>query len=221
MWCYQPYDEAPPVVGPLPAAAAGHVTFVCLNNPGKVSPATLVMWSEILRVETDARLVLLTSPDAERAAQLRRYFGERGIAPERIELVERVPLREYLAIYSRCDVALDTFPYTGGTTSCDALWMGVPVVSLATNRPFGRSGVSILANLGLADLVATTREQYVAKAIALARDRPRLARLRGQLRSRMHASPLTDEVQFARDFEAALRGVWESRTGATNTGAAS
>ena len=218
MWCYRPYDEAP-AVGPLPAAGA-HVTFVCLNNPGKVSPATLAMWSDILRVETDARLVLLTSPDAERAAQLQRYFVERGIASERIELVERVPLREYLAIYSRADVALDTFPYTGGTTSCDALWMGVPVVSLATHRPFGRSSASILANLGLADLVATTREQYVAKAIALARDRPRLARLRAQLRSRMHASPLTDEVQFARDFEAALHGMWASCAGGTNAGAA-
>jgi predicted O-linked N-acetylglucosamine transferase (SPINDLY family) len=168
------------------------------------------MWSEILRAVADARLILLTSPDAGRAAQLHRYFAELGIASERIELVERVPLREYLAMYSRADIALDTFPYTGGTTTCDALWMGVPVVSLATNRPFGRSGASVLANVGLADLVAVTSEQYVATAIALARDRPRLARLRAELRSRMRASPLTDAAQFARDFEVALRAMWQA-----------
>src|SRR6185295_9746706 len=98
---------------------------------------------------------------------------------------------QYLAIYSRADIALDTYPYTGGTTTCDALWMGVPVVSLAADRPFGRSGASILANVGLTELVAATAEEYVAKAVELAQDGQRLARLRAELRSRMRESPLT------------------------------
>ena len=220
LWCYRPYTEAPEV-SPLPAMGSPHVTFVCLNNPGKVSPAALAMWSDILRDVADARLILLTSPDAERAAQLRRYFDRRGIAAARIELVERMPLRDYLALYSRADIALDTFPYTGGTTTCDAAWMGVPVVSLATNRAFGRSGASILANLGLSELIATTPEHCVATAIALARDRAALARLRSELRSRMRASPITDSTQFAREFESALQAMWETRAGAADRGAAS
>jgi len=220
LWCYRPYPEAP-AVAPPPVAGTGYITFACLNNPGKVSPDALAMWAEILGGIPDARLILLTSPHAGRVEQLGRYFDERGIAPPRIEFVARMPLTEYLALYSRADIALDTHPYTGGTTTCDSLWMGVPVVSQAGTRPFTRSGASILANLGLGDLVATSPEQYVATAIALAQDRPRLAGLRAGLRSRMLASPLTDAAQFARDFEAALRVIWETRAGAAVQGATS
>jgi predicted O-linked N-acetylglucosamine transferase (SPINDLY family) len=161
-----------------------------------------------------SRLLLLTSPDAGRVEALRRYFGRAGIAAERIELVSRIPLVEYLRLYARIDIALDTWPYTGGTTTCDALWMGTPVVSLASDRPFARSGASILAQLGLADLVASTRAHYVSIAGALATDRQRLGRLRAELRPRMAASALTDAAGFARDFEAALRGMWDARAAA-------
>lgn len=219
LWCYRPYPEAPDV-GSSPAAAAGHVTFACLNNPGKLSPATLAAWSAILRAVPDARLMLLTAADAGRVEALRRHFGERGVAPARIEFVARLPLAEYLALYARADIGLDTFPYTGGTTTCDAAWMGVPVVTLAGDRPFARSGASILANLGLADLVAADVDGYVAAAVALAEDRPRLARLRAELRPRMRASPLTDAPRFARDFEAALRAMWERRAGTPAPGTA-
>lgn len=218
MWCYRPYAEAPDV-SPLPSAATGIVTFGCLNNPGKVSPTVLDAWSEILANTPQSRLLLLTSPDAGRIDELRRRFGRVTAAPDRLEFISRVPLADYLRLYSRIDVALDTWPYTGGTTSCDALWMGVPVVSLAADRPFARSGRSILAQLGLADLVASTPSHYVSIACALANDRERLAALRAALRPRMAASPLTDAVAFARDFEAALKAMWDMRHGDGPVGA--
>jgi len=213
LWCYGPYAQAPEV-GPPPHAAAGHVTFACLNNPGKVSPAALAAWRDILRALPDARLLLLTSPDAGRVEALRRFFEEGGVDARRIEQVARMPLVEYLALHARADIALDTFPYTGGATTCDACWMGVPVVTLAGNRPFARSGATILANLGLDDLIATDAAGYVAAALALARDPTRLAALRADLRARMRASPLTDARQFARDFEVALLAMHERAGGA-------
>jgi protein O-GlcNAc transferase len=210
LWCYRPYRDVPEV-GPLPAASAGHVTFVCLNNPGKVSSATLQAWVAILRKASDARLVLLTPPDETRVRELRRYFDEGGVKSSRIEFVSRMPLADYLALYARADIALDPFPYTGGASTCDAAWMGVPVVTLAGNRPFSRSGASILTSLDLASLVTADSSGYVATAVELARDRPRLTQLRAELRQRMRASPLTDETQFAHDFESTLLAMWDRR----------
>jgi protein O-GlcNAc transferase len=213
MWCYRPYAEAPDVVPP-PALASGRVTFACLNNPGKVSPSALAMWSDVLRAVPASRLILLTANDAARTAQLQREFAARGVAPERVEFVVRLPLRDYLALHSRADVALDTFPYSGGTTTCDALWMGVPVVTLAADRPFSRSGATILGNLGLGHLVAATPGQYVDSAVALAQDLTSLAALRQGMRERMRSSPLTDAAGFARDFEAALHAMRDARRAA-------
>jgi len=219
MWCYRPYANAPDVVPP-PAVNARATTFACLNNPGKVSPTVLAAWSEILRAVPESRLILLTSPEHDRVDRLRLSFDDSGIASARIEFVARMPLADYLALYGRADVALDTFPYTGGATTCDAAWMGVPTVTLAGNRPFARSGASILANLDLADHVAADPGQYVAAAIGLARDRPRLARLRAELRPRMRASALTDAPRFAREFEAALRAMVEQGAATASAGAA-
>jgi predicted O-linked N-acetylglucosamine transferase (SPINDLY family) len=212
MWCYRPYADAPPI-GPLPAAQAGHATFACLNNPGKVSPGALDAWAAILRALPGARLILLTPASPERVAALRRRFERAGVAPSRIDCVERAPLAQYLALHARVDIALDPFPYTGGVTTCDAAWMGVPVVTLAGNRPFARSGATILANLNLDELVANDVESYVAAAIGLARDRARLAEIRATLRARMQASKLTDAAAFARDFEEALAAMWEHHAG--------
>jgi len=210
IWCYRPYAEAPDV-GPLPAAQIGHVTFACLNNPGKVSPAALSAWAAILRAVPDARLVLLTPAAPERIEALERHFERESVAPSRVECAARLPLAQYLARHGEVDIALDPFPYTGGVTTCDAAWMGVPVVTLAGNRPFARSGATILANLRLGELVANDVDGYIAAAIALARDWPRLAELRATLRPRMRASKLTDACAFARDFEEALAAMWERR----------
>ena len=139
------------------------------------------------------------------------YFAQRGIAPERITLLDRQPIDQYLRTYSQADIGLDTFPCAGGTTTCDALWMGVPVVTLAGDRSFSRAGASILSNMGLADLVADTADRYVAAAVELARDRSRLQQLRSSLRARMQASPLTNAAQFARNMEAAFGAMWDRR----------
>lgn len=206
-WCYRPYPEAPEV-GPLPAASAGYITFACLNSPGKSSPATLAAWRAILRAVPDSRLILLASPDAARSDALRRYFAQDGIDAARVEIVARMPVADYLALYNRADIGLDTFPFTGGTTTCDAAWMGVPVVTLPADRPFASSGATILANLDLHELIATTAEGYVSAAVALAANVERLAQLRSGLRDRMRASPLGDAAGFARDFEGALAAIW-------------
>jgi protein O-GlcNAc transferase len=219
MWCYAPYAEALDVA-PIPSAAGDQVTFGCLNNPGKVSPTILAAWVEILLGVPGSRLLVPTSPDAGRVDALRCHFTERGVAPDRVEFLARVPLGQYLARYGRIDIALDTWPYGGGTTTCDALWMGVPVVTLASERPFARSGATILAQLGLEEFVASTPVAYVSIARDLAANRDRRVRLREGLRRRMAASDLTDARGFCRDFEAALVGMWKARVEPPEPGAA-
>jgi predicted O-linked N-acetylglucosamine transferase (SPINDLY family) len=196
-------------VSELPSQSAGHVTFACLNNPGKSSPTALSLWAGVLQAVPASRLLLLTSPHTQRVAEINTFFQVSGVDPMRIEQVARAPLSEYLSTYCRVDIALDSWPYSGGTTTCDALWMGVPVITLAGDRSFSRSGASILTNLGLPELVAQSNDSYVRAAIALASDRGHLRKLRETLRARMQASPLMDAPRFARDFEAALASMLE------------
>ena len=208
-WCYRPYDVAPAVAS-APSQARPGVTFTCLNGAGKASPSSLVMWADILSAVPGSRLQLLASPHEQRMAELKGFFASRGVAQERVELVARRPLAEYLALYGNADIALDSYPYTGATTTCDALWMGVPVVTLAGDRPFTRSGASLLSNVGLQELIAATPESYVRIACALATDKERLAGLRTGLRGRMRASPLTNAKRFARDMEEAFTAMCEN-----------
>jgi predicted O-linked N-acetylglucosamine transferase (SPINDLY family) len=133
-----------------------------------------------------------------------------GVDPQRVAFVDRLLIRQYLEQYRRIDVALDPFPFGGGTTSCDALWMGVPLVTLAGRTAGGRAGVSILMNLQLPELIARSQEEYITVAARLATEVPRLSELRSSLRQRMQRSPLMDAPRFARDFEAALRQMWNS-----------
>jgi predicted O-linked N-acetylglucosamine transferase (SPINDLY family) len=137
------------------------------------------------------------------------FLGKEGIAPERVEFVELRPRREYLDLYHRLDIVLDTFPYNGHTTSLDALWMGVPVVSLADERPVSRGGLSQLSNLRLPELASFSEDDYVRIAVELANDLPRLTELRRTLRPRMEASVLMDGPRFARDIETAYRTMWQ------------
>jgi predicted O-linked N-acetylglucosamine transferase (SPINDLY family) len=136
------------------------------------------------------------------------------MSPERVEFVAYLPWTEYFETYHRIDVALDPFPYGGGTTTCDALWMGVPVVSLAGKLAVGRGGLSILSNVGLADLVGRDVDQYVQIAAGLAADISRLQELRATMRERMRSSPLMDAPRFARNLEAAYRQMWRRWCGA-------
>jgi predicted O-linked N-acetylglucosamine transferase (SPINDLY family) len=206
-WCYDPYGEEP-AVNPLPALDRGFVTFGCLNHFAKVNSGVLSLWARVLRSVEGSRLLLLSPEGTHRREVLERLEHD-GVAPERVTFVARQPRWEYLELYHGIDVMLDTFPYNGHTTSLDALWMGVPVITLRGRTVVGRAGFSQLTNLGLPELAAATPDDYVRIAVDWAGDRVRLAGLRTTLRGRMRRSPLMDAPRFARGIEAAYRSLWQ------------
>jgi predicted O-linked N-acetylglucosamine transferase (SPINDLY family) len=152
--------------------------------------------------------LLLHATQGSHRDRVGELLARQGVARERLTFVDFLPAAQYFQVYQQIDVALDPFPYGGGTTTCDALWMGVPVVSLAGPTAVGRGGLSILSNVGLPELVARDQEQYVEIAARLAADLPRLTDLRRTLRDRMQSSPLMDAPRFARHVEAAYREMW-------------
>jgi predicted O-linked N-acetylglucosamine transferase (SPINDLY family) len=206
-WCYSPVPGAP-AIGELPALSRRAVTFGCLNQPAKVSRPALELWITILASIQDARLILQVSSVRQQEAIV-ALCRARGVAPERVAFLPRIPLVPYLAYYHRIDVGLDPFPYAGGTTTLDALWMGVPVVTLAGRTAVGRGGASILRNLGMPELIAATPDEYAAIARGFAEDRPRLAVLRRELRGRMEASPLMDARQYTAAVADAFKAMWQ------------
>ncbi|MGA2229869.1 MAG: tetratricopeptide repeat protein [Tepidisphaeraceae bacterium] len=204
-WCYQPGGTAPEIAPPRAAGAA--VTFGCLTNFSKVAPAALELWAKVMGEISSSRL-LLNCPDGPPRENIRRRLSELGISADRVEFVARQPWEGYMATYRRIDILLDPLPYGGGVTTCDALWMGVPVVTLRGQTTQGRGGASILGNLGLPELVAANAEHYVRIAVELAKDDARRAELRGTLRKRMADSPLMNAGEFARDMENLYRDIW-------------
>ncbi len=207
-WVYQP-DAAGGEVSPLPADRNGYVTFSCLNNFCKMSRPALLAWCEIMRALPNSRL-RLHAPLGSHRQQALELFRSEGVDPQRIFCEGRTSMAKYLATYHDVDIALDPFPYTGYTTSFDALWMGTPIVSLAGATAAWRGGASILGNLGLSDLVADSVAGYVRIAIALADDRNRLRELRVSLRSRMRSSPHMNAARFTQHLEAAYRQMWRA-----------
>jgi predicted O-linked N-acetylglucosamine transferase (SPINDLY family) len=207
-WCYEPLELGIPV-NPLPAMEAGLVTFGCMNRFNKVTGPTLELWREILKAVPKSRL-LIHSKIGDHLDNVRRTFEKEGIASRRLEFVEHKPIPEYLRQYHRIDITLDPFPHGGGTITCDSLWMGVPVITLSGSTAVGRGGASLLSNVGLPELIAQTREQYLQIAVGLARDLTKLAQMRATLRQRMKASPLMDSRRFAGDMEAAYRQMWKT-----------
>jgi protein O-GlcNAc transferase len=208
--CYTAPESAPDVT-PLPAAERGYVTFGSFNNLVKVNASVLDLWATILKRVPESRLFLkhrwLNLPDMR--ARVRDLFERRGVAPARIELMGKLASSaEHLAAYGGVDIALDTFPYNGATTTCESLWMGVPVVTFAGDRHAARVGASMLSRVGLKNLVAESPQAYVEMAVNLAADRPALARLRADLRGRVAASPLCDGARFTRQLETAYRTMW-------------
>ncbi|MBK1720387.1 tetratricopeptide repeat protein [Thiocystis violacea] len=210
--CYRPWDLGVVLaVGPPPCLESGRITFGSFNNLAKVTPTTLELWSDVLQRMPDARLLLKshTAADLKSWNSTAAYFVTRGIAPERVERLPRAPsYQAHLLQYRRIDVALDTYPYHGTTTTCEALYMGVPVVTLAGDRHVSRVGVSLLTRVGLTELIAHSGENYVEIAADLAHDQERLSGLRGGLRERLERSPLRDEIGFTRTLEGALRQMW-------------
>lgn len=192
--------------GPLPALAQGHITFGCFNKPLKVNEAVVALWARVLQAVPGSRLLLKGGPQKA----LPEQFVRHGIAAERLLLEGASPRAEYLAAYNRIDIALDPFPYPGGTTSVEGLWMGVPVLSLRGATALSRQGESLLQNLGLSDWVAADEDDYLARAVAHASDLQALAALRAGLRDRLLKSPLCDAPRFAGHFDALLRHTWRA-----------
>jgi predicted O-linked N-acetylglucosamine transferase (SPINDLY family) len=207
---YRPPNLSPPP-SPLPSAASGTITFGSFNNLPKYTQATVELWSNILKKIPSSRLLLKSqglSDDFARQNVIDR-FAACGIGSERLELLAKVQsLAGHLEVYSRIDVALDPTPYNGTTTTCEAMWMGVPVVTLAGRAHAGRVGVSLLNNVGLPNLIAENPEDYVRIAVELAKNPKQLAELRGSLRNRLTISPLMDAPKFARNAEATYRNMW-------------
>jgi predicted O-linked N-acetylglucosamine transferase (SPINDLY family) len=208
-WCYDPLDGRDIPVSALPALKRGIVTFGCLNNFCKFNDGVLSLWAKVMRSVENSRLLLLSPPGTHRSTALER-FAQEGIDPARIEFIAHQPRRKYLQTYHRIDLGLDTFPYNGHTTSLDSFWMGVPVITLVGQTSVARAGWCQLSNLGLTDLAAQSREQFVEIATKLAGDLPRLSMLRTTLRERMQASPLMDGARFARNVEATYRQMWNT-----------
>ena len=211
-FCYQPPAEAPPVVDP-PCLKRKAITFGSFNLFAKVTPDVLAVWAAILRRVPGARLQLLV-PDA--ASLRRRVVGimaGHGVGEKRLDFVPRSPRKEYLRRFQTVDIALDPFPFNGHTTSCDALWMGVPVVMLAGQSYVQRYGGSALVHLDLPDLLADSTASYIETAVRWAADPARLALLRRTLRERMRASILCDAPAFTRHLEAAYREMWRAYGG--------
>jgi predicted O-linked N-acetylglucosamine transferase (SPINDLY family) len=217
--CYRPSPDSPPVKG-LPAIASGHVTFGSFNNLSKVTPQVLALWARILAELPDARLLLKSKPlsDAALRERVLSRFAELGVDPGRVTLSGVLAAAsDHLDLYNQIDIGLDPFPYNGTTTTCEALWMGVPVLTLAGDRHAGRVGDSLLGAVGLEELVAPDQQAYVDKAVALAGDLERLAALRAGLRPRMQQSPLCDETGYTRELEAAYRAMWERYANRSST----
>ncbi len=207
LWCYRPPADLP-AVSELPARERGYVTFGSLNNVMKVSDSAIAVWAELLHAVAGARLLVAAGGGEVARRRLQSRFDAAGVERARVEFVGRLPPSEFRRLYAGVDLALDPFPCNGGTTTCETLWMGVPVVTLAGASFSSRAGLSILSTVGLDDLVASTRGRYVEIAAALASDMERLSRLRQGMRQRLAASPLMDEPGYVRSLEGLYRGAW-------------
>ncbi len=221
-FCYAPPPDAPEA-GEPPSLAAGHITFGCFNNLAKVTPATLDLWSKLLHRVPGSRLFMKAHGlGAETARRnVLEHFARNGISAQRVRLLGPEDRHsDHLARYNEVDIALDPFPYHGTATTCEALWMGVPVVTLAGRTHVARVGVSILQRVGVPELIASTVDEYVELAAGLAGDVRRLRALRAELRSRLRNSSLLDSRRFARSLEAAYRDMWAKHIAAEEAGIA-
>jgi predicted O-linked N-acetylglucosamine transferase (SPINDLY family) len=205
-WCYRPMvDEA--VAATPPFERNGHLTFGSFNAALKLSDTVCLRWGAALARLPGSRLIVANVNSERKRAAIRAALASQGVVSDRVDFLARVPLNRYLGLYNQVDVALDSFPYGGGTTTLDALWMGVPVATAVGDTSVSRSAASVLHELGLDDWIATSPDDYADIVVARASDREGLRRLRRELRPRLQASPLTDMARFVRDLEAAYRAM--------------
>ncbi len=207
--CFGPERSALPP-GPLPALQNGALTFGSLNARTKLNEAVLDLWARLLVEIPGSRLIMVVEYGSQRsvAQALRDRFARAGVDPQRIDVRGRQPLAAYFSIFQEIDLALDPFPYNGGTTTFHSLWMGVPVITLAGRWPLARCGLAILENAGMPEFVARTEAEYLGIARRCATELAQLAALRGELRARFEAAPFADACATARALETAYRSIW-------------
>ena len=210
--CYKPPEDSPPVV-PRPDTGSGPITFGGFNYVGKMSMGVIRTWSKILHNVTGSKLLLKNKSLTDKSTRERmiELFADHGIPADRLELLGLTTSKaEHLSVYSRVDIALDTFPYNGTTTTCDTLWMGVPVITLSGKTHAGRVGASLLSGLGLNEFIAETVEEYILLASNLANNPEYLMGMRKNLIDIVSNSDLCNGVKFTKDLEAAYRGMWNT-----------
>jgi predicted O-linked N-acetylglucosamine transferase (SPINDLY family) len=207
-WCYSPPALKEPIeVNELPALKTGFVTFGSQNNVCKVSNAAINMWARLLKEIPNSRL-LISCPEGRHRSSFIDKFKDVGIEHSRIDLVGRQGFNKYFELYHNIDICLDPFPFGGGITTCDAMYMGVPTISLKGATAVGRGGASILSNTGLHGLIANSEEEYISIAKKLASDLQWLAATRKGLRERLQQSPVMDGKRFADEIGAIFRQAW-------------
>ena len=209
--CYRPPADAP-VVTPLPAGDSGQVTYGSFNNMAKITDKVVALWARVLQATPGSRLILKNQSltDPETREYLHGQFTQHGIDTARIVMHGRMPsTADHLALYGQIDIALDTFPYNGTTTTCEAMWMGVPTMVLAGNRHAGRVGVELLHAADMSDWIADSPDEYVRKSTAFASDRAGLAEFRANLREKLRTSILLNATAFTGKLEDACRNVWK------------
>jgi len=208
--CYGPGETMPPFT-PLSALKKGYITFGAFSESCKINSVVIDLWSRILKATPDSKLFLKfkAGRDDEACQMYLKRFEKAGISPDRVTISGWLSLPDHLKLYNQIDISLDTYPYNGTTTTCQALLMGVPIISLVGEHHMSRVGLSILTHLGLEFFAASTPEQYVAKATALAAKPDALAKIRASMRSRMAYSPLCNRELFAKNIEQAYRKMWQ------------
>ncbi|MBZ0104029.1 MAG: tetratricopeptide repeat protein [Sulfuricella denitrificans] len=210
--CFTPPSKMDQLVpSSLPALRNGHVAFGCFQNLAKLNDGVLALWGRIFQTLPQARLRVQNKQmgNATECAHLQQRLEKAGIEAERVTMHGAEDRQAYLAAHAEVDIILDTFPYPGGTTTCEALWMGVPTLTLAGDRLLARQGASLMACAGLPDWIAQNEEDYLARALALASNLDQLAQLRSRLRQQVLVSPLFDAPRFALQLEDALQDMWQ------------
>lgn len=205
---FMPFADAPDV-NPLPALSSGHLTFGSFNLLRKLSPTVVGVWAQILRAVPNSRMLLGAMPDTGGNALVIDLFAKEGIARERLSFHPKAQMKDYLSLHHQVDICLDTFPYPGGTTSCHALWMGVPTVTLTGESPVSRVGGALQSHAGLQQFIATNVADYVAKGTYWAMHLGELATIRAGLRVRFGNSPMGQPDVIATSVESALAEMWQ------------
>jgi predicted O-linked N-acetylglucosamine transferase (SPINDLY family) len=207
-----PGDDVAPTVAPLPVLARGHLTFGCFQRMPKINDRVLALWARVLATVPDARLLIQSEPAGRPvyAQRLRERLHSVGIDNSRVEIRGPAPRATYLQSYGEVDIVLDTFPFTGGTTTCEALWMGVPTLTLRGDTMIARQGEAMMTLAGLPEWVATDGSDFVARAQQWAGQTEQLAALREGLRARLPDTPLFDAARFASDWAEGLHRMWRA-----------